>query len=151
GIKINTSSEYRYFDTYISDDGVEHHDGDMYFEGTAVLGSNYNYTKPAYDSATFTMLNESQKKEFNLLVAQAIEKEEGGEKEMSKDKEKTQLNELSLYKVGDLVKSKIKSDFGDNEYIWITDIYRDYVIVSVETYSDDDYEYSNYRYDYTVE
>lgn len=151
GTKINTSSEYRYFDTYVSEDGVEHHDGDMYFEGTAVLGSEYNYTKPAYESATFTMLNESQKKEFNLLVAQALEKEEGGDKDMPEKKNKTQLNELSLYKIGDLAKSKIKSEFND-AYIWVTDIYRDYVIVSVESYSDDDdYEYTNYRYDYTVE
>lgn len=146
GTKINTSSEYRYFDTYVSDDGVEHHDGDMYFEGTAVLGSDYNYTKPAYDSATFTMLNESQKKEFNLLVAQAIEKEEGGEKEMPKTKDKTQLNELSYYKIGEMVRAIVKPTLPNDSYTWVTDIFPDYVILSIE----EDEVYGQYRYDYTV-
>lgn len=146
GTKINTSSEYRYYDSDIDEEGVEHHDGDMYFEGTAVLGSESNYVQPAYDSATFTMLNETQKKEFNLLVAQAIEKEDGGEKDMPKKKEKTQLNELSLYKIGDIARANIKKSLNDDDYVWVTDIYKDYMIVTIE--SNDEYGY--YRYNYTV-
>lgn len=90
GIKINTSCEYLYSEYYFNENNVEIHHGDIFLEGTAILGSSYNIVNPAYDSATFTMLNNNILKKFNLAVAQALNNKEVNELENVKNEE--QLN-----------------------------------------------------------
>lgn len=142
GIKLNTSSEYRYYNSTFNEDGVEVHSGDIYFEGSAVLGSDYNYVAPAYESATFTMLNDDQKDEFNLLVAQALEKEKG-EKELPKLK----LNNISYSSIMDNIRKQVKESVDEDSYLWISDVFQDYAIVAIEG-SD---EYKHYKFNYSIE
>lgn len=141
GIKLNTSSEYKYKDFTFDEDNVEIHDGDLYFEGIAVLGSNYNYVAPAYESATFTSLNESQVDKFNLLVAQAINNTEGEKEDL-----KTQTNKVSFDYIRRETESQIKSYLTDVEYLWVNDVTTEDVVIATEFNSG----YENYQFKYSM-
>lgn len=145
GIKINTSSEYRYdySKAYFDDDNVEIHDMDLYFEGTAVLGSDSKYVPPAYDYATFLSLNKKKTNEFNLLVAQALEKKEG-EKYLE-----LQTNKVSYYTIMDQAKNQVYESLEDKpKYIWVNDITNEDVIISTES---EDYDVKYWQFKYTLE
>ena len=142
GIKLNTSSEYRYDEYHFDENKVEIHDGELYFEGIAVLGSDTNYVAPAYESATFTALNQEQQENFNLLVAQALNAEKG-EKELD-----LQKNAISLYRIMDDAKSKIVEHLkGSYEYVWVSDATTEEIIVNAE---DSNYDTTYFKFNYTI-
>lgn len=143
GIKINTSSEYKYDSkkSYFDESGVEVHDMDLYFEGTAVLGSDSNYVPPAYDSATFLALNQKKSNELNLLVAQAIKKEEG-----VIDLE-TKLNKVSYETIRTSAREQIANSLDSYEYLWIADVTNEDLVVAIE---DEDYNVTYYQYTYSL-
>lgn len=154
GKSIPMSCEYLYAN-YSFIDGVEVHHSPIYFEGHCLLGQT---VAPAYESATVLSLN--QLKEFKQLVAQALNQEkevmdleentqvnENEEIETEKEEPKTQLNEVSLYKISEEIRNQVKAEADNEEWLWVSDIYQTYAIIAVETEED----YKHFKYDYSVE
>ncbi|MFF3150657.1 hypothetical protein ACFVRU_55430, partial [Streptomyces sp. NPDC057927] len=156
-VKINMSCEYLYHN-YNFIDGVEHHQSPIIFESHAILASEdrgvHEKVLPAYDSATLLSFNEINR--FERLVAQALDQDKKGgrkvEEEIKKEitepevKEKTPLNEISLYEVGNLIRENIEKSLGKDEHCWVTDIYKETVIVAVET----EHKYTHYEFNYSL-
>lgn len=106
GININTSCEILY-SNYTVQDGIEHLQSPIYFEGHAILNSEkrgeHDIVLPAYDSSKLLSFNELQR--FERLVAQAATRQnnEEGEK-MNKFRKVFELSHSDvrtlLYKIG---------------------------------------------------
>lgn len=153
GININTSCEVLY-SNYSVQDGIEHINAPIWFEGHTVLNSeergDYPVVLPAYDSSKLLSFNEINK--FNKLVAQAINQEKINN-EINKECEKMgkfkKVFELSHQDVRSLLYSKLDPTIGENTYSWISDVYDTYFIVELESYVQDN-EYDKYfKFNYT--
>lgn len=154
GININTSCEYLY-SNFVFKDGVEYHYSPIYFEGHAVLASEYRGSQeevlPAYESSKLLSINEINK--FNRLVAQAISQRKESEEEGINMKFFKKVFELSHSDIRSLIYTQLDSTLGNNEYSYIADVYDNYFVVNLYKYDDNDnLEYDKYfKYNYTKE
>lgn len=172
GNYIPMSSEYLFMNP-IFEDGVEVHNKDskITIEGLCILNES---VIPAYESSTFTMLNQKTVSDFNRLVAQALnqekeviemEEEKVETTEIEVEEEKTEIeveeekieveveeekerkiNAISYYEIGREVLNQIKEKL-DSEYAWTNDVYTEYVVVASE---DDNYDIKYYKVNYSV-
>lgn len=153
GININTSCEYLY-SNFAFKDGVEYHYSPIYFEGHAVLASEYRGSQeevlPAYESSKLLSINEINK--FNRLVAQAISQRKESEEEGINMKFFKKVFELSHSDIRSLIYAQLDSTLDNNEYSYIEDVYDNYFVVNLYKYDDNDNLDSKYfKYNYTKE
>ncbi|MEL3959392.1 hypothetical protein NST17_19765 [Caldifermentibacillus hisashii] len=153
GININTSCEYLY-SNFAFQDGVEYHYSPIYFEGHAVLASEYRGSQeevlPAYESSKLLSINEINK--FNRLVAQAISQRKESEEEGINMKFFKKVFELSHSDIRSLIYAQLDSTLDNNEYSYIEDVYDNYFVVNLYKYDDNDNLDSKYfKYNYTKE
>lgn len=154
GININTSCEILY-SNYSVQDGIEHINAPIWFEGHAVLNSeergDYPVVLPAYDSSKLLSFNEINK--FNKLVAQAIDQEGLSKQQNNKEGEKMdkfqKVFELSYDDIRSLLYQQLDPTLRDQTYSWIADVYDTYFIANIYSYANDN-EYDKYfKFNYT--
>lgn len=143
GIKIVSSVEYLY-KNYTFRDGIEYIESPIIYDGHCVLNAEHrgDHPKvlPAYDSSQ--LVNFSDFKEFNRLVAQAIEQEENQEGESMLFKK---ICELSHSDIRTKLYQVLDPTLPEGTYSWIVEVYDSHFIVELES----DAGYKFYRYDYT--
>lgn len=148
GININTSCEILY-SNYTMQDGIEHLQSPIYFEGHAILNSEkrgeHDIVLPAYDSSKLLSFNELQR--FERLVAQAATRQnnEEGEK-MNKFRK---VFELSHSDVRTLLYSQLDPTLDKESDSFIADVYDTYFIVNVYSWSDENSYDKYFKFNYT--
>lgn len=148
GININTSCEILY-SNYTVQDGIEHLQSPIYFEGHAILNSEkrgeHDIVLPAYDSSKLLSFNELQR--FERLVAQAATRQnnEEGEK-MNKFRK---VFELSHSDVRTLLYSQLDPTLDKESDSFIADVYDTYFIVNVYSWSDENSYDKYFKFNYT--
>lgn len=123
GIRILTSVEYLY-KNYSFRDGIEYIESPIFYDGHCILNSeergNHNMVLPSYDSSHLLSFNDM--KEFNRLVAQAINQKnkEGETMELFK-----KVCELSHNDIRTKLYSEMQKILSEQEYnnSWIVDVF----------------------------
>lgn len=130
-------------------DGIEHLQSPIYFEGHAILNSEkrgeHDIVLPAYDSSKLLSFNELQR--FERLVAQAATRQnnEEGEK-MNKFRK---VFELSHSDVRTLLYSQLDPTLDKESDSFIADVYDTYFIVNVYSWSDENSYDKYFKFNYT--
>ncbi|MNK45791.1 hypothetical protein D3C87_645620 [compost metagenome] len=143
GIKIVSSVEY-FYKNYTFRDGIEYIESPIIYDGHCVLNSEqrgeHERVLPAYDSSQLLSFNDL--KQFNRLVAQAINQNENQEGESMFFKK---VCELSHDDIRTKIYQVLDPTLPESTYSWIVDTYDDHFIVELNS----DTEIKFYQYNYT--
>lgn len=143
GIKIVSSVEYLY-KNYTFRDGIEYIESPIIYDGHCILNSEqrgeHDQVYPAYDSSLLLSFNDL--KQFNRLVAQAINQKENQEGESMFFKK---VCELSHNDIRTKIYQVLDPTLPEGTYSWIVDVFDNHFIVEL----DSDTEIKFYQYSYT--
>ncbi|MCA1021638.1 coiled-coil domain-containing protein [Halobacillus litoralis] len=152
GININTSCEILY-SNYEVKDGVEHIKSPIYFSGHAVLNSEERGDQPvvlpAYDSSRLASFNEV--KEFNRLVASAIQHKENDKEGETMPTKFKKVFELSHSDVRSQIYKVLDPQLNENEYSWLVDVYDNHFVVEIVTDDAENFSVDFYKFSYAKE
>lgn len=145
GIRIFSSVEYLYRN-YTYRDGVEYIESPILYDGHCILNSekrgDHDVVLPAYDSSRLLSFNDI--KQFNRLVAQAINRQinEEGEKMLFK-----KVCELSHDDIRSKIYQVLDPTLEEGNYSYLVAVYDDHFVT--EIISEDGFKYYDYKYTVT--